>query len=92
MEIAFEPQVGDVYEATVASVQTYGVFVDFKSKSGLLHVSEISHTRIKDVSDVFKVGDPVKVKLIGIDPKSGKFRLSRKVLLPNPRESATNES
>ena len=85
LEIAFEPSVGDVYDAKVASVQSYGVFVDFKSKSGLLHVSEISHSRINDVSEVFKVGDPVKVKLIGIDPKTGKFRLSRKVLLPNPR-------
>jgi len=87
-DIAFEPSVGDVYEAVVASVQTYGVFVDFKGKSGLLHVSEISHSRINDVSEVFKVGDPVKVKLVGIDPKSGKYRLSRKVLLPNPREQA----
>jgi len=84
-EIAFEPSVGDVYEAKVASVQTYGVFVDFKGKSGLLHVSEISHTRINDVSEVFKVGDPVKVKLVGIDPKSGKYRLSRKVLLDKPQ-------
>lgn len=86
LDIAFEPQVGDVFDSKVASVQTYGVFVDFKSKSGLLHVSEISHSRIKDVSEVFKVGDPVKVKLIGIDPKSGKYKLSRKVLLPNPRD------
>lgn len=85
-EIAFEPQVGDVYDATVASVQTYGVFVDFRGKSGLLHVSEISHSRINDVSEYFKVGDPVKVKLVGIDPKSGKMRLSRKVLIPNPIE------
>lgn len=84
--IAFEPQIGDVYDAVVASVQTYGVFVDFRGKSGLLHVSEISHSRINDVSEYFKVGDPVKVKLVGIDPKSGKMRLSRKVLLPNPRE------
>ncbi len=90
MEIAFEPSVGDVYEAKVASVQSYGVFVDFKSKSGLLHVSEISHTRINDVSEVFKVGDPVKVKLIGIDPKTGKYRLSRKVLIPNPRDEKSN--
>ena len=86
MEIAFEPEVGDVFDAKVASVQTYGVFVDFKGKSGLLHVSEISHSRIKDVSEVFKVGDDVKVKLIGVDPKTKKFRLSRKVLLPNPRD------
>jgi len=88
LDIAFEPSVGDEFDAVVASVQTYGVFVDFKGKSGLLHVSEISHTRINDVSEVFKVGDPVKVKLIGIDPKSGKYKLSRKVLLPNPRDKA----
>lgn len=89
-EIAFEPSVGDVFDAKVASVQSYGVFVDFKGKSGLLHVSEISHTRINDVSEVFKVGDPVKVKLVGIDPKSGKYRLSRKVLLPNPKQNSDN--
>ena len=85
LDIAFEPSLGDEYEAVVASVQTYGVFVDFKGKSGLLHVSEISHTRINDVSEVYKVGDPVKVKLIGIDPKSGKFKLSRKVLIPRDK-------
>ncbi|MBT8231087.1 MAG: polyribonucleotide nucleotidyltransferase [Saprospiraceae bacterium] len=92
LEIAFEPSVGDVFDAVVASVQTYGVFVDFKGKSGLLHVSEISHSRINDVSEVFKVGDPVKVKLIGIDPKSGKYKLSRRVLLPNPRDNKPQES
>lgn len=90
-EIAFEPQIGDVYDAVVASVQTYGVFVDFKGKSGLLHVSEISHSRIKDVSEYFKVGDPVKVKLVGVDPKSGKMRLSRKVLLPNPKDQKADQ-
>lgn len=83
-EITFTPEVGDEYDAVVASVMPYGVFVDFNGKSGLLHVSEISHSRIENVSDVFSEGDPVKVKLIGIDPKSGKFRLSRKVLLPKP--------
>lgn len=79
--ITFTPEVGDVYEAKVASIMPYGVFVDFQGKSGLLHVSEISHTRIENVADVFKEGDLVKIKLIGIDPKSGKFRLSRKALL-----------
>ncbi len=88
LDIAFEPEVGDVFDAKVASVQTYGVFVDFKGKSGLLHVSEISHSRIKDVSEVFQVGDDVKVKLIGIDPKTKKFRLSRKVLLPKEERPA----
>jgi polyribonucleotide nucleotidyltransferase len=85
-QITFTPEVGDEYDAVVASVMPYGVFVDFHGKSGLLHVSEISHSRIENVADVFSEGDPVKVKLIGIDPKSGKFRLSRKVLLPKPEK------
>jgi len=85
--ITHVPEVGDEYDAKVASVQTYGVFVDFAGKSGLLHVSEISHSRIDNVSDVFKEGDDVKVKLIGIDPKSGKFRLSRKALMPRTEKN-----
>ena len=87
-DIAFRPSVGEEYDARVASVMPYGVFVDFKGKSGLLHVSEISHTRVENVEDVFQVGDEVRVKLIGIDPKSGKFRLSRKVLLPRPERNS----
>ena len=82
--ITHVPDVGDVYDAKVASVMPYGVFVDFAGKSGLLHVSEFSHSRVENVEDVFSVGDDVKVKLIGIDPKSGKFKLSRRVLLPKP--------
>jgi len=80
-KITYSPEVGDVYDAKVASVQTYGVFVDFMGQSGLLHVSEISHSRVENVADVFKEGDDVKVKLVGIDPKSGKYRLSRKALM-----------
>jgi polyribonucleotide nucleotidyltransferase len=84
--ITFVPQVGDEYDGKVASIFPFGVFVDFRNKSGLLHVSEISHTRIDNVEEVFKVGDLVKIKLIGIDPKTGKFRLSRKALMPrNPK-------
>ncbi|MEL6864585.1 MAG: polyribonucleotide nucleotidyltransferase [Bacteroidota bacterium] len=82
--IAYTPEVGEVYEAKVASVMPYGVFVDFMGKSGLLHVSEISHTRIDKVEDVFKEGDEVKVKLIGIDKRTGKLRLSRKALMERP--------
>ncbi len=83
-EITYVPQEGDEFEAVVKTVMPYGVFVDFMGKSGLLHVSEISHTRINKVEDVFKEGDKVKVKLIGIDKRSGKFRLSRKALMPRP--------
>jgi polyribonucleotide nucleotidyltransferase len=82
--IAFMPQVGDTFEGKVASIMPYGVFVDFHGKSGLLHVSEISHTRINDVSEVFSEGDKVKIKIIGKDPKTGKLRLSRKALMPKP--------
>jgi polyribonucleotide nucleotidyltransferase len=80
--ITFVPQIGDVYDGKVSSIFPFGVFVDFKNKSGLLHVSEISHSRIDNVEEVFKVGDPVKIKLIGLDPKTGKLRLSRKALMP----------
>ncbi len=85
-KITFTPQVGESYDGVVASVMPYGVFVDFHGKSGLIHVTEISHSRINNVSDVFKEGDPVKFKIVGVDRKSGKLRLSRKVLLPNPNE------
>lgn len=80
--ITHMPEVGDVYEAKVATVMPYGVFVDFAGKSGLLHISEVSHSRIDKIEDVFKEGDPVKVKLIGIDKRTGKYRLSRKALIP----------
>lgn len=83
-EITYVPQEGDEFDAVVKTVMPYGVFVDFFGKSGLLHVSEISHTRIDKVEDVFKEGDPVKVKLIGIDKRTGKFRLSRKALMERP--------
>jgi polyribonucleotide nucleotidyltransferase len=83
-QITFTPAVGDVYEAVVKTVMPYGVFVEFSGKSGLLHVTEMSHSRIDKVEDVFQEGDPVKVKLIGIDSKTGKFRLSRKALMPRP--------
>ncbi len=81
-QITFTPSIGDVYEAVVKTVMPYGVFVEFQGKSGLLHVTEMSHSRIDNVEDVFSEGDPVKVKLIGIDSKTGKFRLSRKALMP----------
>jgi polyribonucleotide nucleotidyltransferase len=90
-DITFTPSVGDVYEAKVKTVMPYGVFVDFKGKSGLLHVSEISHTRIDNVEDVFSEGDDVKVKLIDIDQRTGKFRLSRKALIPNPNGDSNND-
>lgn len=91
--IAFTPQVGDVYDAKVVSIMPYGVFVEFRGgRSGLLHVSEMSYTRIENVEEVFQVGDPVKVKLIEIDQKTGKLRLSRKALMPKPEGASDNDS
>ena len=89
--ITHVPEVGNVYDAIVRTIMPYGVFVDFMNKSGLLHVSEISHSRIDNVEEVFKEGDIVKVKLMEIDSRTGKMRMSRKALLPKP-ERKKNEN
>lgn len=79
------PVVGDVYEATVKSIMPYGAFVEFlPGKQGLLHISEVTWKRLESLEGILKEGDLVKVKLIGTDPKTGKFKLSRKILLPKP--------
>ncbi|HEU4632924.1 MAG TPA: polyribonucleotide nucleotidyltransferase [Flavisolibacter sp.] len=79
------PTVGDEYEATVKSIMPYGAFVEFlPGKQGLLHISEVSWKRLETLEGVLNDGDKVKVKLTGTDPKTGKFKLSRKVLLPKP--------
>ncbi|MCE5205323.1 MAG: polyribonucleotide nucleotidyltransferase [Porphyromonadaceae bacterium] len=80
------PEVGEVYEATVRSVMPYGAFCEFlPGKDGLLHISEIDWKRLEKVEDAgIKEGDKIQVKLIDIDPRTGKFKLSRKVLLERP--------
>lgn len=79
------PVVGDVYESTVKSIMPFGAFVEFlPGKQGLVHISEVSWKRLETLEGVLKEGDKVKVKLIGTDPKSGKFKLSRKILIPKP--------
>lgn len=79
------PVVGDVYEATVKSVVPFGAFVEFlPGKQGLVHISEVSWKRLETLDGLVKEGDAMKVKLIGTDPKSGKFKLSRKALIPKP--------
>ncbi|HNR16700.1 MAG TPA: polyribonucleotide nucleotidyltransferase [Chitinophagaceae bacterium] len=81
------PQVGDTYEATVKSIMPFGAFVEFlPGKQGLVHISEISWKRLETLEGIVKEGDVMKVKLIGTDPKSGKFKLSRKVLIPKPEQ------
>jgi len=79
------PVVGEVYEGTVKSIKEFGAFVEFiPKKEGLLHISEISWKRLESMDGIFKEGDTVKVKLLDIDPRTGKFKLSRKVLMPKP--------
>ena len=87
------PQVGDVYEATVKGIKEFGAFVEFMpGKQGLLHISEISWKRLETMEGVLNEGDVVKVKLIGLDPKTGKFKLSRKALMPRPEMKPRTES
>jgi polyribonucleotide nucleotidyltransferase len=79
------PEVGEVYLGKVKNIVPFGAFVEIlPGKDGLLHISEIDWKRIDNVEDVLKVGDKIKVKLIGIDSKTGKLKLSRKVLIPRP--------
>ena len=79
------PEIGGVYEAVVKGIKEFGAFVEFlPKKEGLLHISEISWKRLDTMEGVLNVGDVVKVKLIGLDPRTGKFKLSRKVLMPKP--------
>ena len=80
------PEVGEVYDGTVRSVMPYGCFVEFMpGKDGLLHISEIDWKRLETVEEAgIKEGDKIKVKLLDIDPKTGKFKLSHRVLIEKP--------
>jgi len=87
------PVEGDVYESVVKSIMPFGAFVEFlPGKQGLIHISEVSWKRLETLEGVLKEGDKVKVKLIGTDPKSGKFKLSRKALIPKPEMKPREES
>jgi polyribonucleotide nucleotidyltransferase len=82
------PEVGEVYEGKVKSIMPFGAFIEFMpGKDGLLHISEIKWERLEKMEGVLEVGEEITVKLIGIDKKTGKFRLSRKVLLPKPEKN-----
>ena len=80
------PEIGEIYEGTVRSIMPYGCFVEIlPGKDGLLHISEIDWKRLETVEDAgIKEGDKIKVKLLDIDPKTGKYKLSRRVLLEKP--------
>jgi len=79
------PEIGDEYDGVVKGIKEFGAFVEFlPGKQGLLHISEIMWKRLETMDNVFQEGEHVRVKLIGIDPRTGKYKLSRKVLLPKP--------
>ena len=88
------PEVGETYDAVVKSIMPYGAFVEFMpGKEGLLHISEISWARIEDMEKAgLKEGDKIDVKLLEIDKKTGKFKLSHKVLTPRPPRPAKPEA
>lgn len=87
------PEVGQVYDGKVKSIMPFGAFVEFMpGKDGLLHISEIKWERLETMEGVLEVGEEIKVKLVEVDKKTGKFRLSRKVLIPKPSKEETAPS
>lgn len=87
------PEVGETYDAKIKSIMPYGAFVEFMpGKEGLLHISEIEWRRFETMEQTgLKEGDMISVKLLDIDPKSGKFKLSHKALLPRPAREERKE-
>ncbi len=83
--IITDPEEGSTYEGVVKGIQEFGAFVEFMpGKQGLLHISEISYTRLNSMDGVYQEGDKVMVKLLEVDKKTGKFKLSHKALLEKP--------
>jgi polyribonucleotide nucleotidyltransferase len=88
-----EPEVGAVYTGRVVSIVDFGAFVEYlPGKEGLLHISELEWFRVGNVEDVLNQGEEVQVKLVEVDSRSGKVRLSRKALLPKPEGMPENVS
>ncbi|MGB3467123.1 MAG: polyribonucleotide nucleotidyltransferase, partial [Cyclobacteriaceae bacterium] len=86
-DIVAMPEVGEVYDGKVKSIMPFGAFIEFMpGKDGLLHISEIKWERVEKMDGVLEEGEEIQVKLVDIDKKTGKFRLSRKVLLPKPEK------
>lgn len=82
------PEVGEVYMGKVTSIMPYGAFVEISpGKEGLLHISEVDHKRLDSLEGILKQGDQVKVQLLDIDARSGKMKLSRKVLIPREEKA-----
>ncbi|MDF2157926.1 polyribonucleotide nucleotidyltransferase [Algoriphagus sp. CAU 1675] len=85
--IVAQPEIGEVYTGKVKNIQPFGAFVEFMpGKDGLLHISEIKWERLESMDGVLEPGEEIMVKLIDIDKKTGKFKLSRKALLPKPEK------
>nr|NGX44371.1 Polyribonucleotide nucleotidyltransferase [Candidatus Anoxychlamydiales bacterium] len=80
-----EVEIGKTYHGKITSIKPFGLFVQVFSQEGLCHISELSHTRIENIYDLFKEGDPLEVKVVDIDDR-GKFRLSHKALLSKKTE------
>ena len=82
------PEPGEIYKGKVKTITPYGAFVEIMpGKDGLLHISEIEHRRLEKVEEVLKEGQEIEVKLLAVDEKNGKLKLSRKALLPKPEKN-----
>ncbi|MGM0947214.1 MAG: polyribonucleotide nucleotidyltransferase [Bacteroidota bacterium] len=85
--IVAQPEIGETYTGKVKNIQPFGAFVEFMpGKDGLLHISEIKWERLESMDGVLEPGEEIMVKLIDVDKKTGKFKLSRKVLIPKPEK------
>ncbi|MBA4302113.1 MAG: polyribonucleotide nucleotidyltransferase [Cyclobacterium sp.] len=85
--IVAQPEIGETYTGKVKNIQPFGAFVEFMpGKDGLLHISEVKWERLESMEGVLEPGEEIMVKLIDVDKKTGKFKLSRKVLLPKPEK------
>ncbi len=90
--IVAQPEIGETYSGKVKNIQPFGAFVEFMpGKDGLLHISEIKWERIESMDGVLEPGEEIMVKLIDVDKKTGKFKLSRKALLPKPEKPSAPE-
>lgn len=83
-QIVFVPEVGSIFEGEVEELAEYGAFIKFKGKTGLMHVSEFDHRRIENIAEVLKVGDKITFKILDVDPKTGKMKLSRRAITAKP--------
>jgi len=83
LSIIEKPKIDKIYNGVVKSILSFGAFVEFMpGKDGLLHISEVQWPKVDDLSEILKIGDKFKVKLISIDSKTGKYKLSKKILIP----------